>query len=336
MKMLVTGGNGFIGSHLVRELVARGHAVRVMYQPGTDLDRLDGLDVEALEGDLRDDHSLARLCRGQEVVLHLAAVVMDWGPWELFREVNVNGTRNLITAAISEEVRRLVFVSSVAIHRYVGISAGDETWPRDNLTNPYAASKISCEDMLLRAHREGRLEAVIARPGVFPFGIGDRLALPELLRNHGAYVHVAGGRARLCTAYAPNFAEGLALCAEVQRAAGQVYVIADDETPTWREVTDHLFSGVGLPPARRSVPLTVAMTAALAAEAWAKISRKPPLINRYRVSLAGRDCVFGSRKAKDELGWRPRVGLDEALDVTIEWLDQNRELWLETNGSVRK
>ncbi len=330
MKILVTGGNGFLGSHLVRELVARGHQVRAMFQPGTDLDRLDGLDVEALEGDLRDADALARLCRGQEVVLHLAAVVQDWGPWELFREINVDGTRNLIAAVCAEEVRRLVFVSSVAVHRYVGISAGDETWPRDNMTNPYAASKIACEDMLLRAHRERRLEAVIARPGVFPFGVGDRLALPELLRNHGAYVHVAGGRARLCTAYAPNFAEGLALCAEVQRAAGQVYVIADDETPTWRQVTDRLFSGVGLSPASRSVPLTAAMTAAMAAEAWAKISRKPPLINRYRVSLAGRDCVFVSHKVKDELGWRPRVGLDQALDATLGWLNDNRELWLQT------
>ena len=328
MKILVTGGNGFIGSHLVRHLVHKGHAVRAMYQPGTDLDRLEGLDVEAVEGDLLDEPGLGRACLGQDAVMHLAAVVMDWGPWELFRKVNIGGTRNLIRAAAHGGVQRLVFVSSVAVHRYVGISAGDEAWPRDNLQNPYAASKIACEDMLMRAHREQRLEAVIARPGVFPFGPGDRLALPELLRNHGSYAHVAGGRARLCTAYAPNLAEGLALCAEIDQAAGQVYVFADDETPTWRELTDRIFTGVGLAPAKHSVPLILAMAAATAAEAWAKISGRPPLINRYRVSLAGRDCVFISRKAKDELGWRPRKGLGEALDQTLGWLNDNRELWL--------
>ncbi len=328
-KILVTGGNGFLGSHLVRCLVQRGHDVRAMYQPGTDLDRLEGLDVEAVEGDLLDEAALGRACEGQQAVMHLAAVVQDWGPWELFRKVNMGGTRNLIRAASEQEVRRLVFVSSVAVHRYVGISAGDEDQPRDHLENPYAASKISCEDMLMRAHREQRIEAVIARPGVFPFGPGDRLALPELLRNHRSYMHVAGGRARLCTAYAPNLAEGLALCAEKPRAAGQVYVIADDETPTWRELTDRLFSGVGLKPAKGSVPLVAAMAAALAAEAWSKISGRPPLINRYRVSLAGRDCVFVSNKAKKELGWQPRVGLDEALDETIQWLNEHQDLWRE-------
>lgn len=328
MKILVTGGNGFIGSHLAKHLVQKGHAVRAMVQPGTDLDRLAGLDVETVEGDLLDEPGLQRACQGQDAVMHLAAVVMDWGPWELFRKVNIGGTRNLICAATDGGVQRLVFVSSVAVHRYVGISAGDETWPRDNMQNPYAASKIACEDMLMRAHREGRLEAVIARPGVFPFGPGDRLALPELLRHHGSYAHVAGGRARLCTAYAPNLAEGLALCAEIDQAAGQVYVIADDETPTWQELTDRIFSGVGLAPARRSVPLSVAMAAATAAEAWAKLSGRPPLINRYRVSLAGRDCVFLSARARAELGWRPRVGLADALEETLGWLNHNRELWL--------
>ena len=327
MKILVTGGNGFLGSHVVRQLLQRGHQVRVMYQPGTDLDRLDGLEAECVEGDLRDRPGLERACEGQEAVLHLAAVVMDWGPWELFREINVEGTRRLLRAAVDRSVRRLVFTSSLAIHRYRGIPAGDEGWPRDNLQNPYAASKIACEDLLLRAHREQRLEAVIARPGVFPFGPGDRLALPQLLRNRRSYLHVGGGRARLCTAFAENFAGGLALCAEVDRAAGQVYVLADDESPTWRELMDALFTGVGLAAPRGSVPLAAAMVGATAAEAWARITRKPPLINRYRVSLVGRDCVFVSHKAKQQLGFQPKLGLHQALARTTQWLRENRDLW---------
>jgi len=320
MRALVTGGNGFLGSHLVRQLGEEGHAVRVLAQPGTDCERIDGLGAEVLEGDLLDRPSLERACAGVELVFHLAGAVQDWGPRALFRRVNVQGTANLLEAAVASGVRRLVFTSSLAVHRYVGISAGDEERPRDNGRHPYGGSKIACEDLLLEAHARGQIEAVVVRPGVFPFGPGDRLVLPQLVQNRERFRHVAGGRARLCTAYAPNLAEGLALCGSVPRAAGRVYVIADDEAPSWRELMDRLFGALGLEPPRRSVPLGLALAAAVAAEAAAALSGRPPLINRYRVALAGRDCVFVSDRARAELGWRPRVGLDSALSATADWL----------------
>jgi nucleoside-diphosphate-sugar epimerase len=221
-------------------------------------------------------------------------------------------------------VRRIVFTSSLAVHRYLGILEGDETWPRDNARHPYGGSKIACEDLLLQAHRQGRIEAVVVRPGVFPFGPHDRLVLPGLLESHRRFRYVNNGRARLCTAFAPNLADGLLCCAEVDRAAGETYVIADDETPTWSELIERLFSGAGLSPPRRSAPLWAALSAAAVVEAWSSVTRRPPLINRYRVALVGRDCVFSSRKAKDQLGWSPRVALDRALDQTIAWLREAR------------
>jgi nucleoside-diphosphate-sugar epimerase len=323
-RALITGGNGFLGSHLARALLSAGYRVRVMIQPGTDTERLAGLELEVCQADLREPAQLAVACAGQELAFHLAGVVQDWGPRRLFQAVNVGGTRNLIEAAQGCGVRRIVFVSSLAVHRYVGIPDGDERWPRDNTRHPYGASKIACEDLLLEAQRAGQIEAVIVRPGVFPFGPGDRLALPELLRNHRRYRHVAGGEARLCTAYAPNLADGLLRCAEVASAAGEVYVIADDETPTWHDLMTQIFEGVGLPSPRRSVPLWAALAGAVAAEAISGLSRRPPLINRYRVCLAGRDCVFSSRKAQEQLGWRPRVPLERALEQTVAWLNEER------------
>lgn len=322
MRALVTGGNGFLGSVLAGRLVEQGHKVRALYQAGTDLDRLQGLDLETQEGDLLDADSLRQACAGQEVVFHLAGVVQDWGPRALFESVNVGGTRNLLQGAVEQGVRRIVFTSSLAVHRYVGIPDGDESWPRDNTAQPYGASKIACEDLLLQANGEGRVEAVVVRPGVVPFGPHDRLSLPELVRNHRKYAHVSQGKARLCTAFAPNLADGLLRCAEVPGAAGQVYVIADDETPSWGEFINALYVGMGLPEPTRSYPLWAAMTAATLAEAWSGISRKPPMINRYRVALVARDCVFSNRKAKEELGWRPALPLSESLPRTIQWLKQ--------------
>jgi len=322
VSTLVTGGNGFLGSHLTRELLRQGHRVRVLAQEGTDTRRIDGLDVELVRGDLLSRPTLEQACTGIELVFHLAGVVQDHGPADLFKRVNVGGTRNLLHAAIDCQVRRLIFTSSLAVHRYRGISHGDESWPRDNLRQPYGASKIACEDLLLQAHRERRIETVIVRPGVFPFGPDDRLVLPQLVHQRRRFRYVAGGRARLCTAFAPNLAQGLVLCGTVGRAAGEVYVIADDETPTWRELMERLFGGLQLDPPRRSVPLWLALTGATLAEGWAAVARPAggALINRYRVALSGRDCVFVNHKARAELGWDPQVGLEQALARTTDWL----------------
>ncbi len=320
MRALVTGGNGFLGSHVVRCLTEAGHQVRVLFQEGTDHDRLAGLDPELVQGDLLGAPGLEQACRGCDLVFHLAGVVQDWGPKELFQRVNVGGTRNLLQGAVRQGVGRLVFTSSLAVHRYVGFSGGDETAPRDNTSQHYGASKIACEDLLLEAHAAKEIEVVVVRPGVVPFGPGDRLSLPELARHHKSYRHVGGGEARFCTAYAPNFAEGMLRCGTVPRAAGQVYIIADDETPSWREFIGAVYGGLGLPAATRSVPLALAMTGGALSEAFASLSGRPPLLNRYRVALAGRDCVFSNAKAKEELGWSPKVPYAEAMEQTLSWL----------------
>jgi nucleoside-diphosphate-sugar epimerase len=106
----------------------------------------------------------------------------------------------------------------------------------------------------------------------------------------------------------------------VPAAAGQVYVLADHQTPSWARFVGDLFEGLGLPRPTRSFPRWAALSAAALGEAWARLSRRPPLLTRYRVDLVSRDCVFRSRKAHRELGWRPEVPPDRALDETVAWL----------------
>lgn len=322
MRALVTGGNGFLGSHLVRRLEEAGHAVRVLAQPGTSLDNLGGTSAEVVRGDVLDATSIADAVRGIETVFHLAALVNDWGPREAFLKVNAGGTRTVCDAATKAGVRRFVLVSSIAVHRFSGIVNGNEDLPRDNVELGYGASKILAEDVVTAAHASGTIEGVIVRPGLFPFGPLDRTSFLPLVQHLGAYAHVAGGRATLCTAYAGNLVHGIALAGEVPAASGRTYVIADGVRLTWRELMDRICDALGRAPIRRSVPYPVAYAAATAMEGIHSILRLrgAPLITRYRVRVAGLDCWFGIDRARTELGYTPPTSVDEGLRRTLRWV----------------
>lgn len=322
MRVLVTGGNGFIGSHVVRRLREAGHDVRVLAQPGTSLQTIVGMGAQVLWGDLRVPGSLLAATDGMEVVCHLAARVGDHGPASEFIASNAIGTRHLVDAASRSGVRRVVLVSSLAVHRLRGrgIADGDEDRPRDNRALPYALSKILAEDELMRAHASGAVEGVIVRPGLFPFGPHDRTSFLPLVRDLDRYAHVNGGRAVFCTAYAENLAHGIALAAEHRAAPGRAYVVADGERPTWRVFMDRVCDLLGRPRVRRAIPLGAALVAASACEAWAALAGRPPLLTRYRVRVAGLDCWFSERRARDELGYAPLVDLDEGLRRTVAWV----------------
>jgi dihydroflavonol-4-reductase len=322
MRALVTGGNGFIGSHLVRRLEASGHSVRVMAQPGTSLGPIDGTAAEVVNADLTEPESLRAALPGVDTVFHLAGMVGDWGRPEDFEKINALGTRSLIEAAEAAGARRVVLVSSVAIHslRNGGISDGREDLPRDNAELPYALSKIHAEDALREAHDAGRVEGVVVRPGLFPFGPEDRTSFLPLVQKLGAYAHVAGGRAILSTAYVENLAHGIALAGEVEGAAGRTYIIADGVRITWRELMDRICDELGRERVRRAIPFAAAWAAACVVEDLSRLLGRAPLLTRYRVMVASRDSYFDPARARRELGYEPVVDLEEGIRRTVAWV----------------
>lgn len=324
MKVLVTGGNGFIGSHVSETLLGRGHRVRAMAQPGTPLENLAGIDVEVVPGDLREAEDLARACAGQEVVVHLAAVPSDWAPAALIDDVNVGGTRRLLQAALTAGCRRFVLMSSLAVHASRGHREGREDAPRDRRDLPYARSKAAAEDLVLDPGLAGRLEAVVIRPGLVPFGPRDRLfslAACRLLGRGAPFPLVRGGRTAICTSYVENLAEGVALAAERPEAAGERFVMGDDGAPSWADLFGALCRALDVRPRFPAVPWAPVHLAAHGMELlWsaARVRSAPPL-TRYRVDLMRHDFHFASDHAKGILGYTPRVDLEEGARRTVAW-----------------
>ncbi len=324
MKALVTGANGFIGSNLVKILLERGWQVRSMVLEGTPLDFIEGLDTEIVYADITKPETLPHAVDDIDVVFHLAAIASDWGPRELFMKVNAEGTYNMLEASARARVNRFVQMSSVAVHAYRGHTHSDETAPRDCPEHIYyGRSKILAEDYVMDFHRQGKIEGVIIRPGLFPFGPNDTTSFYRLAQalEKGAFSYVNGGKAKVSTAYVENLVHGLELAARHKKAPGEVFIIADGWELTWRQLMEKFCEELGVKKPWLSLPYPVADLAAKILEnIWKtfKIKGEPP-VTRYRASLMKSDLYFVPDKAKRVLGYKPIVNFDTAVGKTVDW-----------------
>lgn len=325
MKVLVSGAHGFLGSHISEHLLAAGHQVRALVSPWGSTRNLAGVleqpGLEVVRADLSRPGELDGLCRDVHAVVHAAARVADWGPWEAFYRTNVVGTQHLLEEAERARVARFVLISSVAVHRYSGFRNADpRSMPRDNLRDAYAHSKIMAEDLVAAA---GSIEGVIVRPGLWPFGPRD----PNFRRvaralELGRLPMVGSGDSVINTSYAENLALGVRLALERAEAAHRAYVIADDGMPSWRELLSELARLLGEHPPRLRLPGTPTKALARGVEAtWgALFPRNEPPMTRYRAGLMTRDVHFSIRHAAEELGYRPIVSWREGLRKTVHAL----------------
>jgi len=321
MKALVTGAAGFIGSHVVDELVRAGHDVRAMDLAWPRCTERSNRRVERINGDVTDPGACARAVAGCDGVVHLAALVRDWGPPSEFFRVNVAGTSTLVRAARQAGVRRFVLTSSVGVHRYRGFRDADETLPRDANINAYCRSKIAAEDVV--REESGEMEWSVVRPGTFPFGPRDRQtfhAMAKAIESRRAG-YINHGRSLITTVFVENLAFGMRLALEKPAAAGAVFVICDDWRGTWRELFTRIAEELGVSPPRLSLPFCLAYAVAWLWEGVYRLLRvrSAPLLTRYRVLVAGRDCHFVSDKARRSIGYQPKIGMDEAIRRSVAW-----------------
>ncbi|MCB9640955.1 MAG: NAD-dependent epimerase/dehydratase family protein [Myxococcales bacterium] len=323
MKVMVTGAHGFMGSNLTRVLLEEGYEVRACVRPGGNFSTLEGLDAELFEADLTDSSALAEACKDIEVIFHLASCTNEWNWWPVYKRINVDGTRDLLEGAVAAGVKRIVYMSSLAVHHFHGITDGDEETAQDGfLFTGYARSKIEAEKLLREYHDAGKIEIVIIRPGVFPYGPNDQThvrVFDAMIKGGWAYVN--GGRALVSTVYIDNLAHGLILAAKTPEAAGKSYIIADDYRLTWREFSEAFIKALGGKASKMSSPLWLAYSLGWMLEKFYRTFRikSPPFVTRYTVSLAGKDFYFLPKRAEQELGYEPKVSWEEGVERTARW-----------------
>jgi nucleoside-diphosphate-sugar epimerase len=323
--VLVTGATGFIGGHLAQRLVREGYRVRCLARASSDTSLLDALDVEIVVGDLTSAGSLAPAAEGCRYVVHCGAQVSDWATVDEIARVNVDGTRNLLEAAVAASVQRFVHVSTTDVYGYPGGAAIDETYAATRFRNWYAQTKLAAEAEVHRAERA--LDVVILRPATV-YGPRSTEVVGEIARAiRGGYMFlVDGGRAIAGLVYVDNLVDAAILALGHEAARGQAFNLSDGLDVTWKRFTDDLAAGLGTPRVRWSLPYWLASGIGFSLEHGYRLVRRtthlttPPLLSRQAVHVMGIDQDFSNRKARELLGWGPRVGYADGLAATLTWL----------------
>jgi ornithine--oxo-acid transaminase len=324
---LVTGATGFIGGRLARRLVAEGHQVRCLVRESSDTSPLEDLDVQIAVGDLTSANSLTRAVEDCHYVFHCGALVSDWATKEEIVHTNVHGTRGLLDACVDASVRRFIHFSTTDVYGYPKGAAIDETYAATRFRNWYAQTKLDAEAEVRRAGTEHALEAVILRPATV-YGPGSRDVVGEIARaiRSRSMLLVDGGRAVAGLCYVDNLMDATVLALRHEAAPGNAFNVSDGLGVTWREFTDGLAEGLGCSRVRWSMPYWMASGIGFSLEHGYRLLRRttgltaPPLLSRQAVHVLGNDQDFSNRKARELLGWEPRVDYAVGLQATLEWL----------------
>lgn len=324
---LLTGASGFIGGHLAARLVADGRPVRCLVRPTSDTSRLERLGVELVRGDLTSSRTLAQAVDGCRHVLHCAALVSDWATVKEIRRVNVEGTRELLAAAAAASVERFVHLSTTDVYGYPGSRDVEETFVPSRFRNWYAQSKLEAEREVRRTTQTTGLEVVILRPATV-YGPGSREVVGEMAKaiRAGHMVLIGRGRAVAGLTYVANLADAATLALRHKAAGREAFNITDGLSVTWREFLDDLADGLGAQRARWNLAYGVASGLAFSLEHGYRLLRgvtglsTSALLSRQAVHVLGRPQEFSNRKARDVLGWEPRVDYAAGLAATLAWL----------------
>jgi nucleoside-diphosphate-sugar epimerase len=321
-EILVTGGNGFVGRHLVSALQERGDSVRVLALPDEDTSALEERGVAVHRGNVCRPDTLVAPMRGVDGVLHLAAMMDVWRPIGHYHAVNVMGTENVCRLALASGVRRLVHMSSSSVYGTGLGRLADESFPLAPFKDPYPVTKALGDLAVQRMIARDRLPAAIVRPDQI-FGPGDRLhfgRMADRLRA-GRGVIVGSGENVLPLVYVADAVQGLLLALDHERAAGQAYNITNDRPLTQKQLLDAIAGQVGAGPPRVHVPYRALYAAGYAAERLAMLApswRRPP-ITRLGVAFLGTDSRYAIDKARRELGYAPQVDLHDGVRLAAAW-----------------
>ncbi len=320
MKVLVTGGTGFTGKALVKRLINDGHQVVALdYKHGHKTDELRDWGAEVVIGSVTDKAVVKRCVQGVEIVHHLAAAFRELNvPKSYYREINVQGTVNMLDAAKEQGVRKFIYCSTCGIHGNIDNPPGGEDAPAQP-ADYYQQTKYEAEPIVLEYNKKG-LKATILRPAAI-YGPGDPERFFMIFKRvaSGSFPMFGNGKTFYHPLYIDNLTDAFILAMEEDRGNGEAYLIADEEYLEIEELVKKTAMAMGIEVKIPHFPVWPLVIAGHICEKICKPFHVTPPIFPRRVDWYRQNRAFKIDKAKRELGYKPRVGIDEGLKRTADW-----------------
>ena len=322
MRVLVTGGTGFAGGHLCKRLARSGYSVRALVRdPNCSLE-LQQWGVELALGDLRDRRSLDNAMKGVDLVYNIAAIYRKPNPTrkELW-DTNVQGTKNMLEAAINAGVERFVYCSTVGVHGHIKNPPANEETPYAP-GDHYQESKVEAEKIVFQYMYEGNISCVICRPcGLYGPKDLRFLKLFKAVKS-GMFFMIGSGEVLYHMIYIDDLIDGFLLCGTKEEAIGKVYILGHDTYVTLNQLVETISEEMGVRPHGSHIPFTPVYLASIVCEWTFKLFDIEPPLYRRRVNFFRNNRAFDISKAK-KLGFQPKTDLEKGLRLTFEWYKKN-------------
>lgn len=320
--LLITGIGGFIGLRTAEIALAQGIKVRGLQRSEDKAKEAQRLGAEVIIGSVTDPAAAQKVCQGVDIVLHTAAIVKEGGSPKYFHEVNVGGSVNMATAAKNAGVKTFVHLSSVMVYGFNFPNGVTEDGPLCGENNPYCQTKIESEKELLKLNAPPAFGIIIIRPGdVYGPGSLAWIVRPLQLMRQRMFALVNGGRGVINHVYIDNLIEAIFLAVE-KEAYGEVFNITDGQETSWKEYFTRL-AEIGNVPTPISLPAGVMKFIAWL-HCWVQtVLGQTPKLLPESIDMVTRPYAYSIAKARMQLGYEPKIDLEEGMRRTQEWLTKN-------------
>lgn len=333
MKILVTGGTGFTGSALVFRLLEKGHDIRVLdYKEGIRDEALRAAGAEIVYGSVTDAAAVREATEGCAFVYHVAAAFRELDePEAFYHDVNVGGTRNVMEAAKACGVKKIVYCSTQGVHGHIADPPGDESSPIEP-EDYYQQTKYEGEEVVREFINQGMNTTILRPTAIYGPGDPERFLMIYKFVDKGWFPMFGAGQTYYHPVYIDNLVDAFLLVMDPEKGRGETYIIADEEYVPIEELVKRVAKAMDKEVRIIHLPFLPLIAAAHVCEKVCQpFGITPPLFPR-RADWYRQVRAFSIEKARRELGYEPRVGLDEGLRKTAEWYWQ--EGYLE-NGASR-